>query len=157
MSSKASEKIIEAVTLLVEGFAELQENAEEYGITEDTGEEDEANDEADEGAANGFNDALVTELRAVVESVIDNEDCGPEDLATILSALGGALEEVAPEVFAQGEGESSEGAEGEDEEYEDEEDLDIDEDDYDYDDDEEEEEEDGDDEEEEEDDDEDED
>ncbi len=69
-------------------------------------------------------------MRAVVQSVIDNEDCGPEDLATILSALGGALEEVAPEVFAQDESEGSEEEEDEeeDEEYEDEEDLDIEED-----------------------------
>jgi hypothetical protein len=140
MSSKASEKIIEAVTLLVEGFAELQEGlAEEYGVTEE-GEEEV---EAEEGEANGFNDALVTELRAVVESVIDNEDCGPEDLATILSALGGALEEVAPEVFAQDESEGAEEEEEEeeDEEYEDEEDLDIEEDDLDYDEEEEEDEE----------------
>jgi hypothetical protein len=131
MSTKAAEKIVEALTQLVEGFAELQEQLEaEYGpeSDEDEGEKEETSD---------LEDALVTEVRAAVESVIENEDCAPEDLASIISALTGSLEEIAPEVFA----EETEAAE-EDEEYEDEdEDIDLDDDDYDYDEDEEKEEE----------------
>ncbi len=134
MSTKAAEKIVEALTQLVEGFAELQEHLEsEYGAES---EDDEGTE--DEEETSDLEDALVTEVRAAVESVIENEDCAPEDLASIISALTGALEEVAPEVFAEGSEEEDE----EEEEHSDEdEDIDLDDDDYDYDEDEEEEEE----------------
>jgi len=127
MSTKAAEKIVEALTQLVEGFAELQEHLEsEYGAESD---EDEGTEEEEE--TSDLEDALVTEVRAAVESVIENEDCAPEDLASIISALTGALEEVSPEVFAE------ESEEEEDEESSDEdEDIDLDDDDYDYDEDE---------------------
>jgi hypothetical protein len=136
MTTKAAEKIIEALTQLVEGFAELQEQVEQdYDPEAQTEESDEGDDS--EGAG-GLEEALVTEVRAAVESVIENEDCAPEDLATVISALTDALGEIAPEVLAEEEEESEE----EEEEYEDDEDdIDLDDDDYDYDEDEEEEEE----------------
>lgn len=132
MSTKAAEKIVEALTQLVEGFAELQEHLEsEYGAES---EEDEGTE--DEEETSDLEDALVTEVRAAVESVIENEDCAPEDLASIISALTGALEEVAPEVFAEESEEEEEEGQSEDDE-----DIDLDEDDYDYDEDEDDEEE----------------
>ena len=134
MSTKAAEKIIEALTQLVEGFAELQEQLEQDYGTE--AEEDESKDEEQEEEG-GIEEALVTEVRAAVESVIENEDCAPEDLASVISALTDVLEEIAPEVFAQEEEEEEE----EEEEYEeDEDDIDLDDDDYDYDEDEDEDE-----------------
>jgi DNA-binding FrmR family transcriptional regulator len=137
MSTKAAEKIIEALTELVQGFAELQEQLEnDFGTASD---EDEAESDENEEASAELQEALVTEVRAAVESVIENEDCAPEDIASVISALTGALEEVAPEVFAEEGQEESE--ESEEEEYEDEDDIDLDDDDYDYDEDEEEEEE----------------
>jgi hypothetical protein len=134
MSTKAAEKIVEALTQLVEGFAELQEHLEgEYGVEAD---EDESDDD-EEKESSDLEDALVTEVRAAVESVIENEDCAPEDLASIISALTGALEEIAPEIFAEGEEQQEEEKEDEDD------DIDLDDDDdYDYDEDEEEEDED---------------
>jgi DNA-binding FrmR family transcriptional regulator len=136
MSTKAAEKIIEALTELVQGFAELQEQLEnDFGTKS---EEDETDDNESEEASSELQDALVTEVRAAVESVIENEDCAPEDIASVISALTGALEEVAPEVFAEEE-EAEEGKESEDEDDEDDEDIDLDDDDYDYDEDEEEE------------------
>ena len=142
MSSKAAEKIVEALTQLVEGFAELQEQLEnDFGTGSDEDETDV--DEESEEASAELQDALVTEVRAAVESVIENEDCAPEDIASVISALTGALEEVAPEVFAE-EGEEKD-EKTEEEEYEDEDededDIDLDDDDYDYDEDEDEEEE----------------
>jgi len=138
MSTKAAEKIIEALTDLVQGFSELQEQLENDFGTES--EEDDTEDNENEEASSELQDALVTEVRAAVESVIENEDCAPEDIASVISALTGALEEVAPEVFAEEE-EAEEGKESEEEEYEDEDDIDLDDDDYDEDEDEEEEEE----------------
>ena len=133
MSTKAAEKIVEALTQLVEGFAELQEHLEgEYVVEAD---EDESDDD-EEKESSDLEDALVTEVRAAVESVIENEDCAPEDLASIISALTGALEEIAPEIFAEGEEQQEEEKEDEDD------DIDLDDDDdYDYDEDEEEEDE----------------
>jgi hypothetical protein len=136
MTTKASEKIIEALTQLVEGFAELQEQLEQdYGSES---QEEESEDEESEEAS-GLEEALVTEIRAAVESVIENEDCAPEDLATVISALTDALGEIAPEVFTE---EGEEESEDEEEEYEDDDDdIDLDDDDYDYDEDEDEDEE----------------
>jgi hypothetical protein len=140
MSSKAAEKIVEALTQLVEGFAELQEQLEnDFGTGSDE-DETEADDENEEASAE-LQDALVTEVRAAVESVIENEDCAPEDIASVISALTGALEEVAPEVFAEEEEAKDEEAEEEEYEDEDEDDIDLDDDDYDYDEDEDEDEE----------------
>jgi segregation and condensation protein B len=133
MSTKAAEKIVEALTQLVEGFAELQEQLEQdYGTEQD---EDETEGEESEESS-GLEEAMVTEVRAAVESVIENEDCAPEDLASVISALTDVLEEIAPEVFVEEESEEEED-EGEDE---DEDDIDLDDDDYDYDEDEEEDE-----------------
>ena len=133
MSTKAAEKIIDAITQLVEGFAELHEQLEEDLPGGDTP----PSEEADEDISEELQEALVTEMRASIESVIENEDCAPEDIATVLSALTDALEEVAPEVFVQAEEDEDE----DDVEYEDDEDIDIDDDDYEYDEDEEDEEE----------------
>ena len=142
MTTKATEKIIEALTQLVEGFAELQEKLEEdYDPEVETASDDDTTDsDEDEESTAGIGEAMVTEIKAAVESVIENEDCAPEDLASIVSALTDALEEIDPEVFSHGETEEEE---EEEEEYEDEDedDEDFDED-YDEDEDEDEDEED---------------
>ncbi len=126
MSTKATEKIIDALTQLVEGFAELQERLEgdyDPDVASDDEEESEKG-EKKEGASN-LEEALVTEVRAAVEAVIENEDCAPEDLASIVSALSDALEEIDPEVFAHGAVAESDDDEDEDEDY-DEDDIDVD-------------------------------
>ncbi len=132
MSTKATEKIIDALTQLVEGFAELQERLEEDYDPDVESDEDEESDKGEkkEGASN-LEEALVTEVRAAVEAVIENEDCAPEDLASIVSALSDALEEIDPEVFAHGA--VAESDEDEDEDYDDD-DIDVDDEDYDEDD-----------------------
>jgi hypothetical protein len=142
MTTKATEKIIDALTQLVEGFAELQEGLED---DLDPAAAAEGDDEEDSEEEVDIEDALVTEIRAAVEAVIENEDCAPEDLASIVSALTDALEEIDPEVFSHGEpaeAEEEEEYEDDDEDYEDDDDdVDLDEDDDEEDDDEEEEEE----------------
>ena len=142
MSTKAAEKIIDALTQLVEGFAELQEKLEEDYDPEREGDDDKETE--GEESSSSLEDALVTEIRAAVESVIENEDCAPEDLASIVSALTDALEEIAPEVFTQESEEEDEEEEEEeyDEDEEDDIDLDDDDDDDEYDEDEEDEDED---------------
>ena len=132
MSSKATEKIIDALTQLVEGFAELQERLEEdYDPDVESDEETPSEGEEKEEGASNLEEALVTEVRAAVEAVIENEDCAPEDLASIVSALSDALEEIDPEVFAHG-AVAEEEEEEEDEDYEDD-DIDLDDEDEDED------------------------
>jgi hypothetical protein len=126
MTTKATEKIIDALTQLVEGFAELQESLEEdfdpAAATDD--------DDGDDDEASGYiEDALVTEIRAAVEAVIENEDCAPEDLASIVSALTDALEEIDPEVFSEATVAADEDEEEYDEDDEDDDDYDEDDDD----------------------------
>jgi hypothetical protein len=133
MASKAAEKIIDALTQLVEGFAELQESIESGAPTGDDDDAEEVAEEEETG--DDVEDALVTELRAAIESVIESEDCSPEDLASIISALTDALEEIDPDVFAAS-------ADDDDAEEADSSDADEEYDDDDYDDSEEDEEED---------------
>ena len=68
MTTKATEKIIEALTQLVEGFAELQEKLEEdYDpeVERDSGDDDSDSDE--EESSSEIGEAMVTEIKAAVE------------------------------------------------------------------------------------------
>ena len=95
MTSKATDKIIEALTELMEGFAELQEAAEKEFKTEGV----ELSEEADEEDSAEIDAAVVNEMRAALENVIENEDYSAEEFADVISALTDALEEIDPGVF----------------------------------------------------------
>ena len=104
MSTKATEKIIDALTQLMDGFAELQERLEQdYDPDLDEDNKEGANKNTDEESATNLEEALMTEIKAAVEAVIENEDCAPEDLSSIVSALTEALEDIDPEDFTHGE------------------------------------------------------
>lgn len=125
---KAAEKIIEALTQLLEGYSELQQSLEnDFG----GGKEDE-----DEETAEELDAALVTEMRAAVESVIENEDYTAEEVASVISALTDSLQEIDPDVFEAEESEESEDDDydDDDDDEDDDEDLELDEDDEDDDD-----------------------
>lgn len=109
MTSKAAEKIIEALTQLMEGYCELQEAVEnDYGATE-------ANEDDEGGELNAEADAaLVTEMRAAIEAVLEAEDYTPDEFGSIISTLTDALEEIDPDVFEKSFGDE----EDEDEDYE---------------------------------------
>lgn len=122
MTTKATEKIIEALTQLMEGYSELHAGLENDITAKDDDDADEAEDT--EGEA-GIERALVTEMKAALESLIDNEDHPAEDIATMLSTVTAALEEIDPDVFA-----SEDEFEEEDEDDEDYDDDDDDDEDY---------------------------
>jgi len=115
MTSKAAEKIIEALTQLMEGYCELQEAVEnDYGSSTKTDDDD----DEEGGELNAEADAaIVTEMRAAIESVLEAEDYTPDELASIISTLTDALEEIDPEVFDKDV--------AEDEDYDDDDDDDI--------------------------------
>ena len=139
MTTRASEQIIEALSQLFDGFVAL-EKAMEQDFGYDS-EEDELQ-ERDSDAQAELEAAIITEVRATLDSVIDAEDYSPDFIASCLSALTEALEEIDPDVFAQGDDDDimSTEEEDDDEDYEDIDDYDDDEeyedDDDDYDDDE---------------------
>lgn len=116
MTSKAAEKIIEALTQLMEGYCELQEAVEnDYGSSS-TGEDD----DEEGGELNAEADAaIVTEMRAAIESVLEAEDYTPDELASIISTLTDALEEIDPDVFEKNLSEDDD-----DEDYDDDDDDD---------------------------------
>ena len=86
MSIKKSEEIIEGLSKLLKGFGELGSSlVDDLHATEDDDEE--------------FTAAQVAELRAAIETVIDQEDYAVEDLADLISLLTEALEDIDPDVF----------------------------------------------------------
>jgi len=94
MATQAGDKIIEALTQLMEAYQELQESVEnELGETEEE-EEDEDSDINSE-----VDLAIINELRASIEAVIDTEDFATEEIAAAISSLTEALEEIDPDVF----------------------------------------------------------
>jgi hypothetical protein len=129
--AKPTEKIIDALTQLMEAFVELRDSIEES--EEGEGEEESELEDDEEG---GHQSRLVSEFRTALDSVIEAEDFSPDDFASLISSLTEALEEVDPTIFEdEGEEEDEEYEEEDDEDYgEDDEDYDLDEDDLDEDD-----------------------
>ena len=120
---RATDKIIDALSQLLEGYKELHEHLQgELGSEEETeeAEEDDSNPELDA--------AVVTEMRGAIEAALEGADVTAEDFGEVIAAMTEALEEIDPDIF---EGASSE----EEDEDLDDEDLDeIDDLDEDYDD-----------------------
>lgn len=111
MTMNAVDKIVEGLTRLLEGFSELED-----ALESDFGAGVASNDEE-------FSVAIISEIRAAVETCIESEEYTPEYIASLVSAFVGALEELDPDIF---------GDENEDEESE--EDYSDDDDPYSYDD-----------------------
>ena len=118
---KAAEKIIEALTQLMEGYAELQESLEDdFGSSL----------EGDDKVSAELDAALVTEMRAAIESVIENEDYTAEEVASVISTMTDGLQEIDPDVFATEEDEEAEDDDDdhEDDDYDEDDDDELDED-----------------------------
>ncbi len=115
MTAKAAQKIIDGLAQLLEGFAELEQLVAEDFL----GSGSAISDDEDETKAE-IETAIVQEIKAAVESVLESENYETEELATLISAFTEALEEIDPEVFVSPEEIASDDV--------DEEDLDVDED-----------------------------
>jgi hypothetical protein len=136
---KPEDKIIEGMTELLEGFVELHTKIESDFDASAVDFEDETN--ADLRIE--IDAAIVTEMRATLESVMDTEDYTSEQIATFLTVMQDALEEIDPDVFEQEEDELA--ISEEEEEFEDDDLEDFDDDDLEYDDEEDDDEDDDDD------------
>ncbi len=98
MSMKSTEKMIEGLSILMDGFAELREEVEEEYRAESGLEDDE---EEDEELSLEVDAAIVNEFRAAIEAVMENDETSTEDIATMSTSLTDALEEIDPSVFAE--------------------------------------------------------
>jgi hypothetical protein len=110
MGMKGASKIIDALKQLMDGYCELQE-----AIERDYGGRGEDSDEAGSELSTEVDAALVTEIRAAIETVMEEEDFSAEEMASVISILTDSLEEIDPDVFEASETEPAE----ESEEYED--------------------------------------
>lgn len=110
MAKNASDRIIEGLTTLLQGFSDLEDMIEtDYGTTSDDEE---------------FSSHMITEISAAIETVIEDEDYTPEYIASVVSALMGALEELDPDIFAKPDDLAAEveSDDDEDDDYDDDED-----------------------------------
>lgn len=111
---RAAEKIIEGLTQLMEGFVELQAKIEgDFDSDSESGEEEDSDLRVEIDAA------LVTEMRATLEALMDAEDYSADEIATFISVAQDALEEIDPDVFEEVEEEdaASDSVEDEDDYY----------------------------------------
>ncbi len=114
LGSKALAKVTEALTQLMEGYAELQAAVEEdLGSTSD--DEDVVSSEVDTG--------VISEVRSALETLVENEDYSVEEIASVIATLTEGLQELDPDIF---EGEEDEDEDEDEDEVDDDEDEDID-------------------------------
>ncbi len=104
---RAVDKIIEGLTQLLEGFVELQSKIEKDF---EVAEPDFADEADDSDIRVEIDAAMVTEIRATIESVMDAEDYSADEIATFLSVTQDALEEIDPDVFESDEDEDDDEA-----------------------------------------------
>jgi hypothetical protein len=120
----AADKIMESLTLFMEGYAELTSGIESDYAAEGEEEFDEAKSSE---VALEVEAAIITEMRAALEAIMETEDFGTEEIAIAISSLSEALEEIDPDVFEASDDDEEESDEEVDEEYyEDDEDIDAD-------------------------------
>lgn len=123
MANKAADKVIDALNQLIEGYYELQQLvADDLGVGGEVSEDDQLEVEAEVQAA------LTTEIRAAVETVLEDEEITVEDIAMVISNLTEAIEEIDPDVFASEEEEEEDDDDDIDDIDLDDDDLDLDED-----------------------------
>ena len=95
MASKATEKIVDGITQLLEGYYDLQQTvAEDLGVDDSERDEEEAAELDAEVQA-----ALSNEMRIALESVLEEDEHSIEEVAALVSNLTEAIEEIDPNVF----------------------------------------------------------
>lgn len=96
MAHRATEKIMEALSQLLEGFAELQDSIESDFEGEEVEEEETEIDEVEELEPDQI---VIKEVRSAIESTMETDDFAPEDVANLIAALTEALQEIDPNIF----------------------------------------------------------
>ena len=128
MSVRATEKIMEALSQLLEGFAELQDSLDS-DLDDEVEGDDESDVDDDDIVASTPEMVVLKHLKSAIEAVIETDDFAPEEIANLIAALTEALEEIDPNIFTEGESEDEDDEDDDDDEDLDDEDLDFDDDD----------------------------
>lgn len=117
-----SDKIIESLSNLIQAFYELEEDLKsQHGVDTDDDELDEESEESQEVYSD-----LAIEVRASIETVMDDDDYSPEEIAKFFAMFSEALQEIAPDVFDDNEIEEIEDEDEDEFDFDDEEDEDED-------------------------------
>ena len=120
MSGNHTRRLTESLTELLEAFVELQDSVESELDSDSSVTEDQYSSEELESG-------LVNEVRNALELVLESDEFKVDDVATLISCITEALEEIDPSIFLQ-EDDEDEGLSSmdDDDDY-----LDDDDDDYD--------------------------
>ena len=86
--------------MLFEAYNETKEAAET--ALEPTGEY-QGEDDDDEDESHDVDTVLANSMKSAFEAVIDSDDYTPNDIADLISTMTDALEEIAPDVFEDGD------------------------------------------------------
>jgi uncharacterized coiled-coil protein SlyX len=121
MDNKTLDKLTKAMNGLISGFQAVEEDVKAQHDIDP--ESDDINDDPEKLAE--INTGVVSEVRTILENLIDEDEYSTEEIAKVLTALSEALQEIDPDVF--------DGSEDEEEEEDEDDDLDLDEDDDDLD------------------------
>jgi len=105
------ERIESALELLLDGFADLQEEIEE-DVLGHAIDESKPGPPPSEEQLDQMDDRFFAKVQSSVAEVIDRGRCEAGDLLAMVSVLAEALEEIAPELF------EDDGEEGEEEDEE---------------------------------------
>ncbi len=96
MAQESTRSMIEGLSLFLEGFIRNQyELQEEFGATGTTDGSAAVKDGID------LDTAVVIEMRAVMEGIMEAEDYSPEELAALTAVMTDAIEQISPEVFQE--------------------------------------------------------
>lgn len=95
MANKATEKIVDGLTQLLEGYYDLQQS-----VAEDLGVDDSERDEEETAELDAeVQAALSNEMRIALESVLEEDEHSIEGIAALVSNITEAIEEIDPDVF----------------------------------------------------------
>ena len=96
--AKPVDKMMEALSLFMEGYQEMQAKiSEDHSSEDDELEEDNPEVESE----------IINQTRLALEGVIDGEDYSTEEIAAVIAHLMEAIQEIDPDVFDVDEEDSS--------------------------------------------------
>lgn len=95
--AKSVNKITEALSLLMEGFTELEGTVRDEPLDDEESEEEIGKEE--EGLTEEQEAEIVNQVRSAMDDMMDSDDYSTEEVASMLTHLMEALQDIDPDVF----------------------------------------------------------
>ena len=126
MDNKTLDKLIKSMNGLIAGFQAVEEDVKAQHDIDP--ESDDLNDDPEKLAE--INTGVISEVRTILETMIDDDEYSAEEIGKVLTALSEALQEIDPDVFDASDDDEEDDDESDDVDYDedDDDDLDLDED-----------------------------